>query len=108
MTQGKGYIKKIIFTEKDLGSKGNRVQIVITKPGNIVKPHYHKKQTEVFCILKTAGAILKINKRSIRTKPGDIFICRPENIHSVVNNTEENIETLVFKTNYEENDTYWL
>lgn len=65
--------------------------------------HFHKKQTEVFVIVDGNGT-LEIGEKRWDAKCGDIFLCPPETVHSV----EGNLKILVFKYEYEGNDSYWL
>jgi len=101
-----GYFKKILLTEDDLESRGNLVQIVKAKKGTSIKPHHHKKTSEVFYILKGNG-ILFVGGNKERRKEGDIIFCKPEETHGVINDTDEEFVWLVFKINFTENDTFW-
>lgn len=101
-----GYFKKILLTESDLKSAGNIIQIVKAEKGRIIKPHYHKKTSEVFYILKGNG-ILFVGDNKERRKEGDIIFCERGETHGVINDTEEDFVWLVFKINFTENDTFW-
>ncbi len=100
------YLKNIIFTEKDLNCKGAKFQIVKFKPGTSIKPHHHKKSTEVFYIRSGNGAV-KINGKKFRCKPDDRFLCERGDTHSFINDTKQDFIILIFKTNEEERDIYW-
>jgi len=102
----RGFRKKILADEKVLGQKGCLAQIVSVAPGDEVKPHYHKIQTELNYILQGNG-ILFFNKERIRTQPGDVIICEPGDIHGVINDTRDDFQFIVFKTNFVQNDIYW-
>jgi quercetin dioxygenase-like cupin family protein len=103
--EGQGYKKRILAGESELG-RGNLVQIVRIGPGNKVKPHYHAVQTEFFYILK-GEATLSIGKEEHIAKPGDTYITKPNDMHSVKNNGKTDFELIVFKSNWKENDAYW-
>ncbi|AGK62118.1 hypothetical protein Asulf_02164 [Archaeoglobus sulfaticallidus PM70-1] len=88
-------------------SETSFVQMVEIPAGATVKKHYHRKQTEVFYILK-GEAKLGIEDTEYDAKEGDIFLCKPESIHWVVNSSQNSFKVLVFKYNWEENDTEWI
>lgn len=103
-----GYSKKALVTKDDLKSKSNIfVQIVKNEPHTNVKPHYHKQTIEIFYILSGSG-IFFINNDKNRRKPGDVILCEPGDVHGVINDTDEDFLTLVFKINPTENDNYWV
>jgi quercetin dioxygenase-like cupin family protein len=100
------YKKCIVFNEDDLISKGSKFQIVTFKPESRVKPHYHKKTTEIFYIKEGKGT-LKLNGREYNFKKDDIFLCEPKDTHEFVNNTNKDFTVLIFKTNEEKDDIFW-
>ncbi len=100
------YSKKILFTEDELKSKGNIVQVVKFLPKTKIKTHYHKQTKEIFYILNEGG-IISIDNQQVEAKNGDILLCEPGEIHSVINDTDEEFRILVFKINSKENDTFW-
>ena len=102
-----GYSKKILLTEGDLKSKGNLVQIVKNEAHTEIKPHYHKQMTEVYHVLK-GNAVVFCGDTRVRTQPGDTLLCEPEEVHGVVNDTDEEFQFAVFKINANDEDTVWL
>jgi quercetin dioxygenase-like cupin family protein len=102
----KGYSKKILFAEDVLESKGHLVQIVKSRSHTEIKPHYHKQTVEIYHVLK-GEAILFCGDQRTRSHQGDTFLCKPGELHGVINDTEEEFQLLVFKINARENDTYW-
>jgi quercetin dioxygenase-like cupin family protein len=82
------------------------LQIVEIKPNTNVPKHYHKVQTEIFTIL-SGRAKLGIGEESYDAKPGDVFVCKPEDKHWVENESDEIFRILVFKYNWVEDDIYW-
>ncbi len=100
------YKKKIIVKPEDLGDN-IAVQIVSIKPKCEVKGHYHKRHSEIFYILSGKGKII-INDEEKTCEPGDVFICKPNDIHSAINDSNEEFKILVIKINYVENDIFWL
>lgn len=99
----RGYSKKILLTEDEIKSEGNLVQIVKVNPHTQIKPHYHKQTIEIFYILK-GNAILFFGDRKIEAKPGDVFLCEPNDVHGVINDSNEEFSLLVFKINEKEDD----
>lgn len=105
-TKVDGYFKKILLTESDLKSPGGVIQIVKAERGMSIKPHHHKKTSEVFYILKGNGILFVGNDRN-RRKEGDVIFCEPGETHGVINDTNEDFVWLVLKINFTENDTFW-
>jgi quercetin dioxygenase-like cupin family protein len=103
--EGAGYKKRILATPDELGP-GSLAQIVRIEPGNTVKPHHHGQTTEFFYILK-GTATLTIAGEEHEAKPGDTYITKPGDMHSVKNNGKEDFELIVFKSNWREDDSYW-
>jgi len=103
----KGYFKKILLTEDEIKSKGNLVQIVKVNPHTEIKPHYHKETIEIYYIIK-GNAILLSGDKKFDAKPGDIFLCEPNDVHGVINDVDEEFVLLVFKINFKgEDDFAW-
>ena len=100
------YLKDIPFDENDLQQKGSKFQIVKFQPKTSIKPHYHKKTTEIFYV-RSGEAIMKFNNEEILAKKDDIFLCQPNDVHEVINNSDEEFVLLIFKTNEEPDDLYW-
>ncbi len=102
------YVKNIVFTEKDLLSKGAKFQIVKFKPKTSIKPHYHKLTSEIFYIQSGTG-VIKLNSQEFNCSPNDFFLCEQRDIHEFINNTDEDLIILIFKTNeVEDTDIYWV
>jgi quercetin dioxygenase-like cupin family protein len=99
------YSKKILFTEDDLKSRGNIVQVVKFLARSSVKPHYHKQTKEIFYILKEGGIIF-IDNKQFRAKNWETLLCEPGEIHAMINDTDEEFRILVFKINAKENDFF--
>ncbi len=102
-----GYSKKILFTEVELRSNGNFVQIVKNEAHTEIKPHYHKQTIETYYVLK-GKAILFCGDKRFRAHQGDALLCEPGEIHGVVNDMDEEFLLLVVKINAKENDLYWV
>jgi len=104
--EGKGYRKKVLYDEKDLSSKGVRIQIVEIEAGDRVGPHFHESQTEVYNV-QEGRAILGIDDVDYEVEEGDTLICKPDQVHYVINEYSETLRLFVVKLNYEEDDTRW-
>ena len=101
-----GYSKKILFTEDDLKSKGNIVQVVRNEAHTEIKPHYHKRMIEIYHILKGNAIVFCGDLRS-RVEPRDTILCEPGEVHGVVNDTDEDFVFVVFKINAKDDDMVW-
>ena len=102
-----GYSKKILFTEEDLKSKGNVVQILKNKAHTEIKPHYHIQMIEIYHILQ-GNAVVFCGDTRVRAHPGDTLLCEPGEVHGVVNDTDESFQFVVFKINAKDEDMYWV
>ena len=100
------YLKNIAFDQRDLRCDGAKFQIVKFKPYTDIKPHFHKKTSEIFYIREGCG-ILGLNGERIKCKKDDFFLCEPFDVHEFINDTDDEFVILIFKTNEIENDIYW-
>lgn len=105
--QADGYRKNVMVSPDELKQKGSLAQIVVVGPGSQVKPHYHKKTCEIICVIE-GQAMVSINDKSVLTRPHDIILTEPNDIHSVDNNGDADWKAIVFKTNASSNDSYWV
>ncbi|QLH75464.1 MAG: cupin domain-containing protein [Methanomassiliicoccales archaeon] len=102
--QGRGYSKKVLVPEEELGIRGSFIQEVSFKKGDTVQLHHHKVQTEVFIAL-SEGTFM-INGELIKLGPGDALLCEPMDVHGnpVI---EKDFKILVLKINHVEDDIEW-
>lgn len=100
-----GYSKRIYFGEESLG-KGSLVEEIAVKSGEVLKSHYHEKQTEVLYILNENGYFI-INDEKLEVKTGDVLVLEPMDRHITVNNTDKDFTYLCFKINFVEGDSIW-
>lgn len=100
------YIKNIVFNEQELNQAGSKFQIVKFKPHTKVKPHYHDLVSEVFYIRSGQGRIV-FNGEIHTVHTDDIFLCQPGDVHEIVNDHDEELVILIFKTNENTNDIRW-
>ncbi len=61
--QGKGYRKRTVLDESDLGIPGSFLQEVSFRKGDIVPIHHHRVQTEVFYAV--TEAVFEINGEKV-------------------------------------------
>lgn len=97
------YLKNVPINEKDLNCPGTKFQIIKFKPNSGIGPHYHQQTSEVFYVRNGTG-IIKINGKEIRCKPDDFILCKPGDVHEVINDRNEEFVLLIFKTNEKEGD----
>jgi len=106
--EGQGYTKNILLKGvEDLHCEGALVQLLTIQPNATVPPHYHKKGLEVFYIIKGRGS-MTINDEVIHLHEGDTLTCEPGEVHSAENPYDEPFEYIIFKTNWEAEDSIWL
>ncbi|MEO0796421.1 MAG: cupin domain-containing protein [Verrucomicrobiota bacterium] len=103
---GEGYRKQPLLLPEDLNCDGALVQIVEIPPHAHCPDHYHRKQTEVFYVLEGRGEISVAGKQ-IKLGPGDLLTTEPGEIHNATNPYDEVFRYVVFKTNWDPEDSYW-
>ena len=82
-----------------------KVQFVKIPPNSTVKPHYHKDQTELEYVFSGSGTI-KSGEKTIKLKPGIIFIVEPNEVHEVQSG-KKGLLLFVTKANFSD-DTEWV
>lgn len=102
-----GYSKKILFTEDDLQSEGNLLQIVNSEPHTEIKPHFHKQIKEIYHVL-SGNAIVFCGEKRVRVYPQDTILCEPGEVHGVINDTNELFQIVVFKMGAKDDDIHWI
>ena len=105
--QGRGYTKKLLLEEGELGAPGTLVQLVRIPPHTTVADHYHAHCTEVFHVTGGRGAFV-IDGRRVELAPGDTLLCQPGEVHSTINEADEPFCYVVFKTNVRAGDLHWV
>jgi len=103
--EGKGYWKRVLASEGELGDPGTLLQEVKFFPGQSVPLHYHKRTKEVFIALDPSA--FRINNEVVSMEPNDVLICEPGDVHG--NPIVENpFRILVIKLDFDSDDTVWL
>lgn len=104
-TEGKGYRKRPLITQEELGIPDSFAQEVQFHPGESVPLHYHKRTKEVFIALDQAA--FEINGEIVVMEPRDVLICEPGDVHGnpVIPHA---FRILVIKVDLETDDTVWL
>ena len=102
------YSKTIIFSGDDFAEEGHLLQVVTVPPRTKQRLHLHQQQTEVFYVLE-GQAMIEIGGEGVLARPGDAFICGPEDRHSLWNQSGREFRLVVFKINRPEaDDSVWL
>jgi len=105
--QADGYRKNILMTENEIGVKGSLTQIVVVEAGSQVKPHYHKRTSELIYVIE-GDCLFTVNDRTFPLQTGDLLLTEPGDIHSLVNDGPSAWQALVFKINAVADDSFWL
>jgi len=74
------------------------------KGGEGVPHHYHRSQTEVFLFLDKG--VITIEGEEHEMENGDLLVCEPGEMHEVP--AQEEFRIIVFKLDYEHDDTVWV
>lgn len=104
----KDYSKTVLLTPRDFKDGGHLLQVVTIPRHTKQRLHFHKIQTEVYYILEGKAGII-CNGKEILAKPGDTFICEPNDRHAIWNKSENEFRLVVYKIDFpSEDDTVWL
>lgn len=98
-----GYETCIVATEHDLDEKETEIQLVKFHSGKY--EHYHKRKTEFFYVIKGTGKVI-LNNEEKSLSPGSWVLVKPNTVHTFVNENEEPLEAIMFKTNSIPTDTF--
>lgn len=101
----KPFRKRTLYSESDLESRGATVQRVIVKAGARVDEHAHRQTTEVYCVVR-GKARLVIDGKEYTASPGQVFLARPGDRHSLETIGDEDTELIMFTTNQVSSDVY--
>lgn len=101
---GHGYFRKIFMETNNKTDKACKVQFIRIPPNTVIKPHFHKGQTESEYVLAGSGSV-KSGKQTIRLRPGTLFIVEPNEFHEVKSGSK-GLLLFVTKANYSD-DTEW-
>ncbi len=101
---GRGYSRKVFMGVNNKKGKACKVQFVRIPPNTVVKPHFHRGQTESEYVLAGSGSA-KVGKQIIQLRPGTIFIVEPNEFHEVKSGSK-GLLLFVTKANYSD-DTEW-
>jgi quercetin dioxygenase-like cupin family protein len=102
--QGKGYRKRTVLEQSDLGIPGSFLQEVSFRKGDVVPIHHHRTQTEVFYAV--TDAVFEINGEMVIMSPGDVVVCEPGDRHGNPM-IPYDMKILVLKVGFLEDDTVW-
>ena len=92
------FLRKIMFTEKELCCKGTKAVMLKYIPGAVALKHYHKYYYELYYIKEGSGLAI-INGRKYILKTDDFFLIKPKDIHEIINNSDKDLIVFIFKTN---------
>ena len=98
-----GYDTRLIANAKDLNCPGNEVQMVRFYKGKYA--HYHKVKTELFYFTSGKGKVIMDGKEKELTA-GTKLLVAPGVHHEFINEGDEVLESIMFKTNSKPTDTY--
>ncbi len=102
-----GYAAQIFL---DFKEKGNNSRFVLVKmsPHTEIRPHYHTKIKEILYVTRGSGKIF-VNDVERRCKPEDMILIEPNEVHRMINDTDDIFEWLEFKMcDPPENDIFFL
>ena len=98
-----GYETFNLATENDLDGKETQLQLVRFHTGK--HGHYHKRKTEFFYFTKGEGKVI-INNEEKKLTQGGWLLVKPNVYHTFINESENPLEAIMFKTNHQSEDTF--
>lgn len=94
--QNPGVFKKVLLSSKDeLNGKIEMVNWARLPKGKSFQAHYHEDMDEVF-ILLTGELAISVDAEKEILKKGDAVIVRQKQIHVMTNNSNQDVEYIVF------------
>jgi quercetin dioxygenase-like cupin family protein len=105
--ESRGYLKNVLLMGDDLECEGALVQVIIIPPNSQIPDHYHKTSREFYIVLGGESTI-KVDNTERVLRPGDMLFTEPGDVHRLRNDSENEFELLVFKTNAGKDDTFWV
>ena len=97
-----GYKTLLLADGKDLNSPNAQAQIVRFGKGKY--RHYHKEKTELFYFTSGIGRVI-IDGVEQKLTPGACILVRPRIVHEFINDSNQSLEAVMFKTNSKPGDT---
>lgn len=101
--KGKSYQKRILADS--LSGKINLIEDVVIRPHGIVPIHKHEFTDEIFYITENS-AIMIVNDREFKVKPGDFIYVEKNENHGFNNQSDQKFKMIVFKINFKKGDSY--
>lgn len=105
-TQEPGYRRGILLPLRNNISPRVQVQLTEILPGDTVRSHLHRKQTEFIYFLEGACDFV-VNNESFVVGPAQLLIIEPGDRHSTTNNSGVTARLLTFKLDAAPGDTVW-
>jgi len=94
---GTGLVKDtVLFSENDFKTNLRFIRYMVLPPRTSIGFHKHGDNEEVYIILKGNG-IMKVNEAELEVKPGDVILNEPFDSHGLLNNSDSDMEILVFE-----------
>lgn len=97
----------IIFDEQDFGGLA-KLQIVKVDPHKSIPKHKHFKRTELLKIESGVGEII-VDGEVVGAKTSDFVLCKPGEIHEVINKGDDTLTVVVIRINEAgDDDVEWI
>jgi len=84
-----------------LGRRGHPFDLELTAlpPGKANCPyHFHTAQWEMYVVISGTGQV-RTSKGRTGIRPGDVFICPPNEAHQIINNSKRDLKYYVIADN---------
>ena len=95
-----GCLKKVLLRRDDIDP--GRIQMInwsLLLKNKSFEKHYHEDMLEIFIIISNQATIIVDDKKEIMTK-GDTVIIAPNEIHQMINETNEDTEYIAIGIAY--------
>lgn len=94
---GIGYLEKSrVLYKNHFKTKIDFVDFVIVKPNETIGKHKHALNEEIYFVIKGNG-VMSINEHQYKVSTGDFVVNSFYDTHELVNNSNTNIELLIFQ-----------
>ena|SRR3990167_10282469 len=98
-----GYETRLLANASDMDAPKTEVQLVKFNKGKY--GHHHKRKTEFFYFTAGQGWVI-IDRQRQEIKPSTELLVKPGTQHEFINESNDPLEAIMFKTNSQPDDTF--
>ena len=101
--KGESYRKRILIEK--LKDKINLIEDIIISPKGEIPCHNHNFTDEIFYITNNS-AVMIVNDKEFKVSPGDMIYVNKNENHGFRNDSNKEFKMIVFKINFQKEDSF--